>query len=115
MVLISSQNTTMTLEDAHFLFLMHEQRIEHLNTHSPSAHFASGNTNYNNKNNGGNRGGNSGGNYRGKKPRGRGGGGRYPSRSNQHIHCQLCSKPGHGALQCYRRYDQQYQGPPRGN
>ena len=57
--LISSQQTTMSVEDAQFqyLFLMHEQRIEELNasTHlslmSPSSQYASNNStqmNYNN-------------------------------------------------------------------
>ncbi|KAL5854653.1 hypothetical protein ACOSQ4_004455 [Xanthoceras sorbifolium] len=107
-VLISSQQHTMPLDDARFLFLMHEQRIESLNVHAPTAHFASNNNSYNNRSNA-NREGNSG-NYRGNRPRGRGG--RFPSRGGGKIHCQLCSKPGHGALQCYRHFDQQFQGLP---
>ncbi|KAL5811843.1 hypothetical protein ACOSQ3_026793 [Xanthoceras sorbifolium] len=43
--------------------------------------------------------------------RSRGRGGRYVNRSDQKIHCQLCAKPGHSALQCYKRFDQQFQGP----
>jgi hypothetical protein len=34
--LVSSQQSTMSLEDAQFLFLMHEQRIEHLSISAPS-------------------------------------------------------------------------------
>ncbi|KAL5856782.1 hypothetical protein ACOSQ3_004240 [Xanthoceras sorbifolium] len=41
--------------------------------------------------------------------RSRGRGGRYGNRSGQKIHCQLCAKLGHSALQCYRRFDQQFQ------
>ncbi|KAL5787307.1 hypothetical protein ACOSP7_004256 [Xanthoceras sorbifolium] len=93
-VLISSQSQTMSLEDAHMLFFMHEKRIEHLNTYSPAAHFASCNTGYNNKDNAC-RGSNNGGNSRGNKSRGRSG--RHLRKSNQRINCQLCSKPGHGA------------------
>ncbi|KAL5823325.1 hypothetical protein ACOSQ3_021297 [Xanthoceras sorbifolium] len=104
-VLIANQHKTMSLEDTQFMLLMHEQRIEQLNTATQIsvggafAHYASsfnkGNNNiiggYNNA-----RGGN----------RSRGRGGRYGNRSGQKIHCQLCAKPEHSALQCYRRFDQ---------
>ncbi|KAK0599971.1 hypothetical protein LWI29_010346 [Acer saccharum] len=110
--LISSQQNTMSLEDAQFLFLMHEQRIEQLNMSAylsvtnPSAQYVMNNSSFNNKGNGRN---NTSGNYRGNN-RGRNRGGRFGGRSNQRLHCQLCSKPGHGAWQCYRRFDQQFQG-----
>ncbi|KAL5790108.1 hypothetical protein ACOSQ2_004996 [Xanthoceras sorbifolium] len=55
--------------------------------------------------------GNGSNNYRGgngNRGKGNKGGGRYPCKSNQRIHCQLCAKPGHGALQCYRHFDQQF-------
>ncbi|KAL5765599.1 hypothetical protein ACOSP7_016216 [Xanthoceras sorbifolium] len=106
-VLISNQHQTMTLEYAHFSFLMHEQRLVHLDSPNPSANFMSNNPNYNSIN-AGNRGSSN--NYRGNRSRGRRG--RFNGKSSQRIHCQLCAKPGHGALQCYRRFDQQFQGPP---
>lgn len=56
--LVSSQQNTMPLEDDQFLFLMHKQQIEHLNTSAhlsvatPSAQFASNTSNFNNRGNG---------------------------------------------------------------
>ncbi|KAL5752094.1 hypothetical protein ACOSQ2_022601 [Xanthoceras sorbifolium] len=44
-------------------------------------------------------------------PRARGRGGHCGNRLGNKIHCQLCARPGHGALQCYCRFDQQFQGP----
>ncbi|KAL5794665.1 hypothetical protein ACOSP7_003259 [Xanthoceras sorbifolium] len=109
-VLISNQHQTMTLKDAHFSFLMYEQRLLHLDSSNPSVNFVSNNPNYNSRN-AGNRGSSN--NYRGNRSRGRGG--RFNGRSSQRIHCQSFAKPGHGALQCYRRFDQQFQGPPPPN
>ena len=113
--LISSQQNTMLLEDAQFLFLMHEQRIEQLNSTAnlsivPSAQFASsGQNQYNNRGNNGYRGGFN--NFRGGNRGRHRGGGRSFGRGNQRVYCQLCGKPGHVVLQCYRRFDQQYNGP----
>ncbi|KAL5840728.1 hypothetical protein ACOSQ3_013407 [Xanthoceras sorbifolium] len=67
-VLISSQQTTMSLEEAQFLLLMHEQRIEELNSSNsfaPTANFAS--------NNARDQRGNSGFNRNSSRDRGRGG------------------------------------------
>ncbi|KAL5773652.1 hypothetical protein ACOSP7_013293 [Xanthoceras sorbifolium] len=108
-ILISSQHQTMSLEDAQFLSLMHEQRIEQLNTSSQlnvsgsSVHFVSNTSN--NDRRGQRSGPNSSNNNRGGA-RGRNGSseGRY-TRSNQRIYCQLCAKLGHSALQCYKRFD----------
>ncbi|KAK3221842.1 hypothetical protein Dsin_008867 [Dipteronia sinensis] len=49
--LVSSQQRTMPFEDAQFLFLMHEQRIEQLNISAPSAHYVTNTSNFNNFNN----------------------------------------------------------------
>ncbi|KAL5789503.1 hypothetical protein ACOSQ2_004391 [Xanthoceras sorbifolium] len=109
-VLIANQHKTISLADAQFMLLMHEQRIEQLNIATQisvggaSAHHASSS----NKGNKNIRGGYN--NARGGN-RSRGRGGRYSNRSGQKIHCQLCAKLGHSALQCYRRFDQQFQGP----
>ncbi|MED6179907.1 hypothetical protein PIB30_119209 [Stylosanthes scabra] len=46
--------------------------------------------------------------------RGRGGrsnrGGRYNNNSTK-LFCQLCNRPGHGAWNCYFRFDQQFESP----
>ncbi|KAL5794663.1 hypothetical protein ACOSP7_003257 [Xanthoceras sorbifolium] len=109
-VLIANQYKTISLEDAQFMLLMHEQRIEQLNTATQisvggaSAHYASSSNKGNNNIRGGY-------NNARARNRSRGRGGRYGNRPGQKIHCQLCAKPGYSALQCYRRFDQQFQGP----
>ncbi|KAL5825256.1 hypothetical protein ACOSQ3_021319 [Xanthoceras sorbifolium] len=94
-VLISSQRCTMSLEEAQFLLLMHEQRIEELNSPNNfgghAANYAANNT----------RGGIPGG-FNRHGSRGRGRGGRFGGRK---LYCQLCTKPGHHAFQCYHRFD----------
>ncbi|KAL5774750.1 hypothetical protein ACOSP7_012307 [Xanthoceras sorbifolium] len=84
-----------------FLLLMHEQRIEELNSPNnfggPAANYAANNT----------RGGNPGG-FNRSGSRGRGRGGRFGGRK---LYCQLCTKPGHHAFQCYHRFDQQFVRP----
>ncbi|KAL5735768.1 hypothetical protein ACOSP7_030223 [Xanthoceras sorbifolium] len=91
-VLIANQHKTMSLEDTQFMLLMHEHRIEQLNTATQisiggaSAHYASSSNKGNNNIRGG---------YNNAKGgnRSRGRGGRYGNRSGQKIHCQLCAKP----------------------
>ncbi|KAL5813194.1 hypothetical protein ACOSQ3_028144 [Xanthoceras sorbifolium] len=84
-VLISSQRNTMSLEEAQFLLLMHEQRIEQLNSASQvsiggaSANFAS-------NNHGGNKDQRGGPNYNRNGPRGRGG-----RNGGRKLYCQLCT------------------------
>ncbi|KAL5769855.1 hypothetical protein ACOSP7_014009 [Xanthoceras sorbifolium] len=74
-VMISSQHRTMSLEDAQFSFLMHEQRIDQLNTvaqlniSGASTHFAAnqaGNYDKKGQRNGGNSGSGNRGNGRGR-------------------------------------------------
>ncbi|KAL5787141.1 hypothetical protein ACOSP7_004090 [Xanthoceras sorbifolium] len=100
-VLISSQRSTMSLEEAQFLLLMHEQRIEELNSPTsfggPTANYAANSV----------RGGNSGG-YNRHGSRGRERGGCFGGRR---LYCQLCTKPGHHAFQCFHRFDQQFVRP----
>ncbi|KAL5803915.1 hypothetical protein ACOSQ3_030715 [Xanthoceras sorbifolium] len=97
-VLISSQRSTMSLEEAQFLLLMHEQIIEELNSPTgfggPTANYAANSI----------RGGNSGG-YNRHGSRGKGRGGRFGGRK---LYCQLCTKPGHHAFQCFHRFNQQF-------
>ncbi|KAL5763417.1 hypothetical protein ACOSP7_019681 [Xanthoceras sorbifolium] len=110
-VLVSSQHQSMSLEDAQYALMVHEQRLEQLNSISSidasgaSAHFVS-----NSAPNGNNRGGFT---FRGNNS-GRGGRGRGRKwNNNNRISCQLCSKSSHGALQCYRRFDQSWNGAPQ--
>ncbi|KAL5839812.1 hypothetical protein ACOSQ4_012420 [Xanthoceras sorbifolium] len=97
-VLTSSQRSTMSLEEAQFLLLIHEQRIEELNSSSsfggPTANYAATNA----------RRGNSG-NFNRHGSRSRGRGGRFGGRN---LYCQLCTKPSHHAFQCFYRFDQQF-------
>ncbi|KAL5834002.1 hypothetical protein ACOSQ3_017676 [Xanthoceras sorbifolium] len=93
---------------------MHEQRIDQFNTSlqlnvsGASAHFVS-NSGPNDRK--GQRGGPNSKNRGGNRDRNSSRGGRF-TRSNQRIYCQLCAKPGHNALQCYKRFDQGFPGPP---
>jgi gag-polypeptide of LTR copia-type len=53
-------------------------------------------------------------NYRGRgNQRGRGRG-RHNNSSNvqDQLQCQICARHGHGALDCYHRFDIRYTGPP---
>ncbi|KAL5865175.1 hypothetical protein ACOSQ3_002689 [Xanthoceras sorbifolium] len=92
-VLISSQRMTMSLEEAQFLLLMHEQRIEQLN--SPN-NFGGISANFVTNNAGDKRDHRGGSNYNRGGQRGRGRGGRFGGRK---LYCQLCTKPGHHAFQ----------------
>ncbi|KAL5824811.1 hypothetical protein ACOSQ3_020874 [Xanthoceras sorbifolium] len=93
MVLISSQRMTMSLEEAQFLLLMHEQRIEQLN--SPS-NFRGIFANFATNNAGDRRYHRSGSNYNRGGQRGRGRGGKFGGRK---LYCQLSTKPGHQEVQ----------------
>ncbi|KAL5861380.1 hypothetical protein ACOSQ4_002676 [Xanthoceras sorbifolium] len=104
-VLISSQRMTMSLEEAQFLLLMHEQRIEQLN--SPN-NFGGISANFVTNNAGDKRDHRGGSNYNRGGQRGRGRGGRFGGRK---LYCQLCTKPGHHAFQCFHRFDQQFVRP----
>ncbi|KAL5745598.1 hypothetical protein ACOSP7_026744 [Xanthoceras sorbifolium] len=103
-VLISSQRCTMSLEDAQFLLLMHEQRIESLNSTSQvsingsSANYASNNNAERKDQRGG-----SSYNRNGSRIRGKGG-----RSEGMRPYCQLCTKPGHHTFQCYHRFDQHF-------
>ncbi|KAL5735557.1 hypothetical protein ACOSP7_030026 [Xanthoceras sorbifolium] len=110
-VLISSQRNTMSLEDAQFLWIMHEQMIESLNSISQlSIHGAS--TNYASNNNAERKDQRGGSNYNRNSSKGRGKGGRSGGRK---LYCQLCTKPGHHAFQCYHRFNQHFQRPNQSN
>ncbi|KAL5780818.1 hypothetical protein ACOSQ2_011555 [Xanthoceras sorbifolium] len=104
-VLISFQRMTMSLEEAQFQLLMHEQRIEQLNSPNNfegiSANFGANNAGDRRDQRGGsndNRGG----------KRGRGRRGRFGGRK---LYYQLCTKPGDQAFQCFHRFDQQFVRP----
>ncbi|KAL5832068.1 hypothetical protein ACOSQ4_017422 [Xanthoceras sorbifolium] len=114
-VMLSQQQLTMSLHEAQYMLMIHEQRIEHLNSVAqvevpavPSVNFVS-NTGgkgtsrggHNNRGRGGQNGNNRGGR--------RGRGGRW---NNNRPHCQICGRSGHLAIQCYSRYDCSYQQQP---
>ncbi|KAL5854422.1 hypothetical protein ACOSQ4_004224 [Xanthoceras sorbifolium] len=104
---IASKKEDITLQDAQFLLMGYESRLEqyHLsaiidvsqvlaNSASKSANFARGGQ-FSNNNIG--------------RSRGRKGcrGGRY---YNQRLICQLCGKIGHFSAICYHRFDQTFAG-----
>ncbi|KAL5736391.1 hypothetical protein ACOSQ2_031179 [Xanthoceras sorbifolium] len=90
------------------MLMIHEQRIEHLNSVASidvpqSANFVNNsggrglqNSNRGNPQNGGGRGSNN---------RGRRGKGRWNNSSTNRPTCQICSRVGHTATQCYNHYD----------
>ncbi|KAL5753704.1 hypothetical protein ACOSP7_021924 [Xanthoceras sorbifolium] len=107
-VLLSSQHKSVSLQDAQYMLMVHEQRIDQLNSASQveisnvASNYAS-NSKSNNFRGGyssNNRGGNN------RRGRGRGRSGRW--HSNNRLSCQVCGKNGHSALQCYRRFDQTF-------
>ncbi|KAL5739513.1 hypothetical protein ACOSQ2_028693 [Xanthoceras sorbifolium] len=96
---------TMTLHKAQYMLMIHEQRIEHLNSAGqidvpqPTANFVA------NANNGGRSGGRGGPNQnnggRGLNNRGRRGRGGRWNTSNNISSCQICGRNGHSASYCY--------------
>ncbi|KAL5853353.1 hypothetical protein ACOSQ3_008471 [Xanthoceras sorbifolium] len=95
---ITSKKREITLQDAQFLLMGYESRLEYqasANTVSKSANFARGGPYPNNNNR--------------ERSRGRreGKGGRY---FNQRLTCQLCGKAGHFSAICYYRFDQSFSG-----
>ncbi|KAL5782470.1 hypothetical protein ACOSP7_007499 [Xanthoceras sorbifolium] len=108
-VLVSSQHKSMSMEEAQYFLMVHEQRLEQLNSASSiamtraSVRFASSNTfcgGHSLKNKGSNN---------SRRSRGRGRNNSWWNNNNR-VSCQLCSKLGHSALQCYRRFDQRWYG-----
>ncbi|KAL5773722.1 hypothetical protein ACOSP7_013363 [Xanthoceras sorbifolium] len=108
-VILSQQQSYMSLHEAQYMLMTHEQRIEHLNvvnqidTSTPSVNFAaaSGGGRGNGTSRGGfPNGGRENGNYNNRGKRGK-------SRWNNSSKptCQICSRVGHSAQQCYNRYD----------
>lgn len=94
---------SLNLQEVHFALQAHEIRLQNQNSIAfPSAHVAY------------NRGGFSGQQFiRGGNSGFRGRGGRFQSNMSRMI-CQLCAKPGHVALKCFKRFDVHYTGsaPP---
>ncbi|KAL5820678.1 hypothetical protein ACOSQ3_022560 [Xanthoceras sorbifolium] len=104
-VLVSSQHKTVTMQETQYQLMMHEQRLEQLNivsqvdVSSMSINYVSHNA-ANTSRGGNNNSGRGISNSRGGRGKGR------KWNNNSKISYQLCSKTGHGALQCYRRFDQ---------
>lgn len=100
---LTSRPDELNLQEVQFALQAHEIRIQSQNLFSPSAHVV-----YNNRSGG--RGypteyyPSSGGRF----SRGRGGG-RMVYRDNR-ITCQLCGRPGHVALKCFKRFDIHFTG-----
>ncbi|KAL5854122.1 hypothetical protein ACOSQ4_003924 [Xanthoceras sorbifolium] len=105
---IASKKEAITLQDAQFLLMGYESRLEQYhasttidisqataNLSAKTANFARGGNQFQNNNRG--------------RSRGRRGGrsGRY---FNQRLVCQLCGKPGHFSGICYHRFDQTFAG-----
>ncbi|KAI9194625.1 hypothetical protein LWI28_007714 [Acer negundo] len=109
-MLITSQHKLMSLQEAQFMAMMHEQRLQHLIGVShdlvtgASAQFIA--------NNGGNSRGSYSNNVGGGRNNNGRGRGRGKSRwtNNNRLVCQLCNKPSNVVLQCYMRFDQSFQG-----
>ncbi|KAL5807575.1 hypothetical protein ACOSQ4_030308 [Xanthoceras sorbifolium] len=106
---IASKKEEITLQDAQFLLMGYESRLEQYhasttidisqataNLSAKTANFARGGNQFQNNNRGRSRGGKRGGR-----------GGRY---FNQRLVCQLCGKPGHFSGICYHRFDQTFAG-----
>ncbi|KAL5815035.1 hypothetical protein ACOSQ4_025676 [Xanthoceras sorbifolium] len=107
-VMLSQQQLTMSLHEAQYMLMIHEQRIEHLNSFAqidvlaPAANFVSQSGGRN-----GNRGGFASGNRGNTNNHGkRGRGGRW---NNNRPPCQICGRSGHSAFQCYSRFDRSFQ------
>ncbi|KAL5756514.1 hypothetical protein ACOSQ2_021260 [Xanthoceras sorbifolium] len=106
---IASKKEEITLQDAQFLLMGYESRLEQYhasttidisqataNLSAKTGNFARGGNQFQNNNRGRSRGGRRGGR-----------GGRY---FNQRLVCQLCGKPGHFSGICYHRFDQTFAG-----
>jgi transposase InsO family protein len=120
---VTTRIDPMKLDELYGHMLSHEQRLEHLHSSieplGPSANmvmhqkFVRGRGNRNGFSISNNRGSmNSGGRSRGRGRGGRGVLGAGPSFGGSRLTCQLCQKSGHTVLQCYRRFDVSFQGPP---
>jgi histone deacetylase 1/2 len=98
-------------------FISHEQRLELRNGGSQSSVNAVMKGQHNNNNNSSNGGRGGGGDRNGGGRGGRGGfgrgggGGRNPFQ--QGVFCQICGKEGHPAPRYFKRFDNNYQGPPQ--
>ncbi|KAL5822962.1 hypothetical protein ACOSQ4_020862 [Xanthoceras sorbifolium] len=109
-VMLSQQQLTMSLHEAQYMLMIHEQRIEHLNSvaqldiQAPVANFVSSNNSGGRSSNRGGFNSSSRGNNNSRGRRGRRG--RW---SNNRPPCQICTRPGHSAFQCYNRFDRSYQ------
>ncbi|KAL5748355.1 hypothetical protein ACOSP7_025385 [Xanthoceras sorbifolium] len=114
-VVLVSQQSGITLHEAQYMLMIHEQRIEHLNSVASvdvpqSANFVnnSGGRGLQNNNN---RGGSQNAGGRGQNNRGRKGKGRWNNNNTSRPTCQICSRIGHTAAQCYNRYDRNASQP----
>ncbi|KAL5833871.1 hypothetical protein ACOSQ3_017545 [Xanthoceras sorbifolium] len=112
---IASKKEEITLQDAQFLLMEYESRLEQyhasttIDTSQATANLSAKTANLSAKTANFVRGGNQFQNNNSGRSRGRRGGrgGRY---FNQRLVCQLCGKPGHFSGICYHRFDQTFAG-----
>ncbi|KAL5782158.1 hypothetical protein ACOSP7_007187 [Xanthoceras sorbifolium] len=109
-VLISNEQKTMSFHYAQYLLMMHEQRIEQLNSttqlevQSASANYAV----YDSNDKRFQRGGYNNGRGSNSQCRGRSRGGWWNNNNNRPP-CQICRREGHSAYKCYNRFDRNFQ------
>ncbi|KAL5732401.1 hypothetical protein ACOSQ2_032093 [Xanthoceras sorbifolium] len=98
-VTITALQSTITIQDAQFLLMSYEARLDQQTSYASLA-LSSASANFVQSGNG--RGQQS---YnRGRRSRGRG------NRRGRGTMCQLCGRVGHYSVICYHRFDQNFQG-----
>ena len=113
---VISQRNNISPQEVQYLLLNHEQRLAQFNSESQldiptaSANFVSGNQSDKRSQRGGFNGSNfynNGGRSGANRGRNRGRGGRW--NGNNRPICQVCGKTGHVAMNCYHRFDRNFQ------
>ncbi|KAL5793692.1 hypothetical protein ACOSP7_002286 [Xanthoceras sorbifolium] len=107
-VVLGSQQHRVTLHEAQYMLMIHEQRIKHLNSVASidvpqSTNFVNNNGGRGFQNN--NRANPQNNGRRGSNNQGRMGKGRWNNSSTNWTTCQICNRVGHTTTQCYNRYD----------
>ncbi|KAK2642383.1 hypothetical protein Ddye_024146 [Dipteronia dyeriana] len=111
-VVLTSQQNSIFVHDAQYMLMIHEQRLEHLNSSSqidgnPFTNFMA--------NNGHGKGGRRNNNRGGYNSSGRDGGNKGKCRrgcrngNNNKPTCQICGRIRHCAQKCYNKFDRNYQ------
>ena len=117
---ITSQRENMSLQEASYLLMIHEQRmaqfdsVGQLDVSQASANFTSSGNQYDKRNQRGGYNIYNGGRNNGNRSRGRGRNNGRWNNSNRPT-CQMCGKIGHVSISCYHRFDQNFQGNNQAN